>query len=89
MENENDGSDEYPRDMIQDIRVYEPHSALKRHCRAKTSVRLDLLKNPEEADDNIDAIRDQADPNQANQCKLIVAKCISHSAFISSKVRKR
>lgn len=72
--------------VIRDIKVYDLYSALKRHCRAKTSVRLDLLKNPEEADDNVDAIRDQADPNQANQCKLIVAKRISHSAF---KVRKR
>lgn len=69
--------------------MYEPRSALKRHCRAKASIRLDLLKNPEEADDNIDAIRDKANPNQANQCKLIVAKRISHSALISSKVRKR
>jgi hypothetical protein len=81
MDNENDGSDEYP--------MHESGSALKRLCRAKTSIRLDLLKNPEEADDNIDAIRDQANPNQANQCKLIVAKRISHSTLVSPKVRKR
>lgn len=81
MENENDGSDEYP--------MHESRSALKRHCRAKTSIWLDLLKNPEEADDNIDAIRDQANSNQTNQCKLIVAKRIPYSTLISPKVRKR
>lgn len=85
MENENNGSDDYLHGTIQDTSVYEPCSALKRHCRAKTSIRLDLLKNPEEANDNVDAIRDQADPNQANQCKLIVAKRISHSALIIRK----
>jgi hypothetical protein len=61
---------------------------LKAWCRAKVSIQLDFLKNPEEVDDKTDAIQDKANPDQTDQCKLIVANRISHTASISSKVRK-